>query len=333
MNTVFIVPTGVGAEIGGHSGDATPAARLIGSVSDRIILHPNVVNASDINEMPPNAFYVDGLALDKFLSNEIGLKEVKSNKILVAVNRHKNLAHTINAVSAARATLGIDAEIVVLEERLVLESRYDESGCATGKVSGTDALIRQVRGMNFDALAIATEIKTPVEDANTYLNIGGVNPWGGVEAMACRPISEALRKPVAHGPIDSDIFAKVKMIVDPRMSAELVSIAYLFCVLKGLHTAPQWTTGWDNALWRKDIDVLVSPDMLFGPPHLACVSAGIPILVVEENKTMLPLADGPCIKVANYHEAAGYIACKRAGIHPDSVRRPLPATKIDWGQQ
>ena len=48
FNVVLLVPTGVGAEIGGHSGDATPAARLIASVCDKLIVHPNVVNASDI---------------------------------------------------------------------------------------------------------------------------------------------------------------------------------------------------------------------------------------------------------------------------------------------
>ncbi len=334
MNTVFIVPTGVGAEIGGHAGDATPAARLIGSVSDKIVLHPNVVNASDINEMPANALYVDGHSLDKFLASEIGLKPVKVNKILVAINRHKNNADTINAVSAARATLGIDARIVVLKEHLVLKSGYDESGCATGKVLGTEALIEQVKDMEFDALAIATEIETPEEVALAYFKTGGVNPWGAVESMACQPVSAALRCPVAHAPIDSGAFDNLKLVVDPRMSAELVSVAYLFCVLKGLHTAPHWTTrlnGKDNALWVKDIDVLVSPNMKFGTPHHLCQAAGIPIMIVEENTTVLPpCGSTDCIRVANFQEAAGWIACKRAGISPESVRRPLPATQVEW---
>lgn len=46
MNTVFIVPTGIGASIGGDAGDATPAFKLIASISDIAITHPNVVNAS-----------------------------------------------------------------------------------------------------------------------------------------------------------------------------------------------------------------------------------------------------------------------------------------------
>jgi hypothetical protein len=33
MNTVFIVPTGIGCSIGGHAGDATPAFKLIASLS------------------------------------------------------------------------------------------------------------------------------------------------------------------------------------------------------------------------------------------------------------------------------------------------------------
>jgi len=41
MNVVFIVPTGIGAEIGGHAGDATPSAKLIASLCDRLFIHPN----------------------------------------------------------------------------------------------------------------------------------------------------------------------------------------------------------------------------------------------------------------------------------------------------
>jgi len=51
MLGVMIVPTGVGAQIGGHAGDAAPAAKLIASCCDKLIIHPNVVNGSDLNEM------------------------------------------------------------------------------------------------------------------------------------------------------------------------------------------------------------------------------------------------------------------------------------------
>ena len=54
FNVVLIVPTGIGAEIGGHDGDAAPVARLLAESCDILITHPNVVNASDINEIPEN---------------------------------------------------------------------------------------------------------------------------------------------------------------------------------------------------------------------------------------------------------------------------------------
>ena len=76
MNVVLIIPTGVGAEIGGHAGDGNPVAKLLAAVCDKLILHPNVVNASDINEMPENCLYVEGSMLDRFLREEICLKEL-----------------------------------------------------------------------------------------------------------------------------------------------------------------------------------------------------------------------------------------------------------------
>ena len=45
FNAVLLVPTGIGAEIGGHAGDATPVATLLASVCDTLVTHPNVVNA------------------------------------------------------------------------------------------------------------------------------------------------------------------------------------------------------------------------------------------------------------------------------------------------
>jgi len=60
FNVAMLIPTGIGAAIGGHAGDATPVAQLLATVCDTLIVHPNVVNASDINEMPTNSLYVEG---------------------------------------------------------------------------------------------------------------------------------------------------------------------------------------------------------------------------------------------------------------------------------
>ena len=90
FNVAFLVPTGIGAEIGGHAGDATPAARLIAQTCDTLILHPNVVNASDINEMPANSLYVEGSVVTRLLMGTVGLAPVRSNRVLVILDGRGN---------------------------------------------------------------------------------------------------------------------------------------------------------------------------------------------------------------------------------------------------
>ena len=107
FNVVFLIPTGIGAEIGGHAGDATPAARLIAETCDTLILHPNVVNASDINEMPTNSLYVEGSVITRLLMGTVGLAPVRSNRVLVILDGRGETIFVnaaINAVSAARAS-------------------------------------------------------------------------------------------------------------------------------------------------------------------------------------------------------------------------------------
>ena len=58
FTVAVVVPTGVGAEQGGHAGDATPALKMIAQVADTVITHPNVVNASDLIDIPADALYV-----------------------------------------------------------------------------------------------------------------------------------------------------------------------------------------------------------------------------------------------------------------------------------
>lgn len=337
----MIIPTGIGCAIGGHAGDATPAARLLASVADTLIIHPNVVNASDINEMTDNMLYVEGSTLDAFLNSVIRLEPVRKNKILLAVNDDYT-PEVVNAVSAARATLGAEIEIEVLREPLVMKSAFLEDGSASGIVEGADALVDQVRGMDFDALAISTKIEVSDEVKADYLKNGGVNPWGGVEAKASKIVSSRLNKPVAHAPflsydIEENLIERVG-VVDPRMSAEFVSVCYLHCVLKGLHRAPRITphplslpAGWPSGcISATDVDCLISP-MCWGRPHDYCRKHGVLIILVEENTTIYKGVfpkDGVTF-VHNYIEAAGLLSLIKAGLTVESVRRPIGPTKVN----
>jgi len=328
MNVVMIIPTGIGCEIGGDCGDASPTARLIGACCDNIILNPNVVNASDINEMPENSLYVEGSILDRFLEGKILLEKVNSNKILVVVNKADY--QSINAVSAARMSLGIDAEILELETPLYLIAKM-ENGLATGDVEGWEALVRQVQSYEFDALAIATPITISEETILKYFEEGGVNPVGGVEAVASKLIADNLNKPTCHGPVDYAIEG-FKKVVDPKLAVETITENFIHCCLKGLHKAPRIAfVHSSKTLSNRDIDVMVSPYGCWGPPHMACMDNNIPIIVVKENKTVLndeyPEWD-KIIFVENYLEAAGMIICMKAGVYYKTVQRPVSHTEV-----
>lgn len=336
MIGVLIIPTGIGAEIGGHSGDGNPVAKLLASCCDKLITHPNVVNAADINEMSENTLYVEGSILDRFLEGKIGLREVLQNKILVAVNRPVG-EDTINAVNAARVTIGINVQIVELNIPLKMTATMLNDR-ASGHVGGWQELLNQLMVKDlfhsFDALALHTPIMVHRNVALDYYRHGGINPWGGVEAKASRLIADTLNKPVAHAPVemvssdDKELYCFFENeVADARIAPETISNCYLHSVLKGLNKAPHIS---NSGISVNDVDFMVSPLGCFGRPHLACIKHNIPIIAVRENKTQLTgeIPSSNCIIVENYWEAVGVIMSMESGIDYNSVRRPLKPIDI-----
>ena len=328
MIGVFIVPTGLGAAIGGDAGDASPAAKLIAQCCDTLITHPNVVNAADINEMTENMLYVEGSMLDRFLCGDIQLRPVSAcNKVLVVANPPLT-NETVNAVSAARATIGVDMEVLELPTSFRMVAHLHATH-ADGEVSGLPELLSAVADCTFDALAIHTPIEVPRDVALNYYRNGGINPWGGVEAKASRMVATALNKPVAHAPLentspdDKELYLVFQERVQPRIAAEAISTCYLHCVLKGLHRAPRVGLGLDCSA----VDFLLSPYGCWGRPHAACREHGIPVISVRENTIYSPEDVPSHTVVENYLEAAGLIMSMRAGVMPEAVRHNLPATR------
>jgi hypothetical protein len=162
FNVGFLVPTGIGSSIGGHAGDATPAVRAIAELCDHVILHPNVVNASDVNEMPNNALYVEGSVLARLLMGTVGLQKLRANRVLVVMDKHPDeelQAETINTVNAARATYGLTvSDVVLLDPPVALSANYTASGRASGTVERIDHLLEALRDRagSYDAVALAT---------------------------------------------------------------------------------------------------------------------------------------------------------------------------------
>ena len=328
MNVVLIVPTGIGCEIGGHAGDANPVAKLIGKCCDKLITHPNVVNASDINEMPENTLYVEGSILDRFLREEIYLQEVYMNKILLVMNKQP-MTNTVNSINAAKMTIGVNIELAILDTELTMQGFY-KNGKAGGKVEGWMELCEMVEDYEFDALAIQSEIEVDKDTKYQYLEgIGGVNPWGGIEAIASKLIADKLDKPIAHSPYadwKTDDLKDFTKVVDERMAAEMVSMSYLHCILKGLHKAPR--INYKRGLSVHDVDFLITPIGCIGEPHWACEKAGIPIIAVRENLNIMnEVMPSHYIVVDNYIEAAGLLMAYKAGVHWGSVCRPIKSQK------
>ena len=313
---VMIVPTGIGCAIGGHAGDATASARLLAGACDTLIVHPNVVNAADLNEMPENALYVEGSMLDRFLHGEIYLQPIRANRLLVVCNKLNPM--TLNCAAAARSLLGARVDVSELDQPLVMITKIQD-GMAAGTVEGVDKLCNQVVGLPFDALAIHTEIEVDLEEARTYLRTGvGINPWGGVEAMVSRQASAVLGRPVAHAPLENDM--SFNEVVPQALAPELISGSMLFSVLKGLHKSPRiGAEHGSHMLSISDVDVMVTP-ICWGAPHDACAEMGIPMIFVEGNPTNAGTGpkEGEHIRVNTYLEAAGALIALRQGIHPAS---------------
>src|SRR3972149_7651874 len=204
FNAILIVPTGIGAAIGGHSGDAGPVARLLAAACDNLITHPNVVNASDINELPENSLYVEGSVLSRLLMGTIGLQKIRSNRVLLIIDKHEDKFFyevAVNAVSAARAALGLDCPVVVMmDDKILMLSLYSSSGRAVGRIDYFERICEILTDYKseYDAVALSSVIKVPQNFHRDYYLENIINPWGGVEAMLTHAISLMFDIPSAH---------------------------------------------------------------------------------------------------------------------------------------
>jgi hypothetical protein len=318
-----------------------------------LIVHPNVVNASDVNEPTENMLYAEGSLICRLMMGTVGLRKVRQNRVLLITENRKDAPNvvdqTINCAEGARATLGMDiSEVVVLEKELFMQTGVSDSGRVTGRVERLGHLLDLLaeKRSEYDAVALATRI-TPhidtVELHRAYFGEGGPNPWGGVEAVLTHTTSTVLNKPTAHAPTMSSEAIRTERwgVVDPRKAAEVISSTYLFCVLKGLNRAPRVITNVTGAydpstLTAEDVSVLVIPDGCVGLPTLAAIEQGIPVIAVRNNTNLmrndlseLPFRKGQLKYVENYYEAAGVMAAMRTGVSTSTLQRPMQPMKID----
>ncbi len=355
FNVALLVPTGVDAAIGGHSGDSCAISKLFGKMCDNLITHPNVVNAADINEMPDNTLYVEGSSLSRLLMGTIGLQKVHSNRVLLVMDDNpKEIVNlrAINSINAARASYGLNCEnIVKLSPSVELNAYHTEIGKAVGTINHLSRVynaLDRYKG-TYDAVAFATKINAEMEVKLEYYKPDSdlANPWGGVEAMFTHAVSTMYNIPAAHSPTltvteeDIQSVGDDAAIVDPRKAAEVVSLSFLQCILKGLQKSPKIISNMDNSyrqgiLTVNDVTCLITPDNCVGLPLLAALEQGIHVIAVKANTNLmrnnlqdLPWRPGQFYIANNYLEAVGILAAIKEGITLTSVTRPIKSAVIE----
>ena len=284
----FIVPTGVGASIGGFAGDASRAARKI-SQKCELIVNPNVVNAACFSGITDNMLYVEGYSLDRFFKGEICLERSRNNKIGIIFDKaiKPNVLNVhINTMNAVEVVYGLNIiGYEITEEDVGVDFFVDNSGVSMGNVKNLLTLKNAAKKLiDKGAEAIAIVCRFPDEQGDDYANGVGVDPVGGVEAIISHYISKEFSIPCAHAPAFDDITISTD-IVDKRCSAEYITPTFLPCILIGLNQAPKLIK---TGISINDLDFLIVPyNSIGGVPVLEASKKGIKVFAIKENQTVL----------------------------------------------
>ena len=340
-NIVLIIPTGVGAAIGGYAGDALPIARAISQVCDRLITHPNVLNGAQLYYPIPNALYVEGYALDRFAQGDWGLTPVGQNAIGLILDQgiEEDLRwRHLQVADGARATLGLTlTDYVITDEPLGVELRLADSGTSWGTIANPESLLRAADKLlsHTKAQAIAVVARFPDDVGSQvlqdYRHGSGVDPLAGAEAVISHLIVRQFQVPCAHAPALSPL--PLDIAISPRSAAEELGYTFLPCVLMGLSRAPHYqrfSHQGNETLWGQDVNAVIVPASACGGSALMSFSqTAARIIAVENNTTQLQVSPESLgisvVRVNSYLEAIGVLCADRAGINLDCFHPNFPA--------
>ena len=348
FTVVLIVPTGIGATIGGYAGDALPVARAIAQVADCLITHPNVLNGAQMYWPMDNVLYVEGYGLDQFAAGQWGLNPVRQNRIGLVLDRgiEEDLkVRHLQAADAARATLGLSlTDYLVTDTELGVELRTAPSRATWGTIQHPDSLLRAVDRLIHTARAeaIAVVARFPDdEDPQTlehYRHGQGVDPLSGAEAVISHLIVKTFQIPCAHAPALPAL--DIDPQLSPRSAAEELGYTFLPCVLAGLSRAPQFQSLQRHggvsppspkipAILAEQVDAIIVPESACGGSAvLSFVETDAQIITVADNQTTMQVSPKqlniPSTPVQSYPEALGVLVAQKAGISLASLRPLIP---------
>ncbi len=335
--TLLLIPTGIGARMGGFAGDALPIARTLAVAAEQVITHPNVLNGASLFWPMENVLYVEGYGLDQFCARVWNLRPVRQNRVGVVLDagipadlqqRH------IQVIQAAQATLGLDiGPWRLTRQPLGISISHSPSGASQGSLAHPEALLEAAQELvHLGAEAIAVVARFPDDlDFSQYEQGMGVDPLAGVEAIISHLVVRQLGIPCAHAPA---FYAETQpKAVHPRAAAEEVGFTFLPSVLAGLSYAPQFVKppAQPVDIQAEQVDSVIAPATAFGGPgllHLASRPHPPLFLAVEENTTVMqvhPRQLGiPYVSVSSYLEAIGAVVAHRAGVALSSLRLQSP---------
>ena len=342
--TMLIIPTGIGAKIGGYAGDGLPTARLVSQVCDRLITHPNVLNGAQLFWNMPNALYVEGYGLDQFAAGNWGLQPVRHNRVGMILDQgiEDDLKQRhIQAADACRATLGLSVtDYVVTDAPLNVTLKLSEAGPSWGTIENVGSLLRAAEKLISQAKveAIAVVARFPDDEDSEllaqYRQGEGVDALAGAEAVISHLLVKKFQIPCAHAPALAPI--PIEPDLSPKAAAEELGYTFLPCVLAGLSQAPQFITTRQNAtlqnkaIWADEVDSLVIPASACGGSAVLSLShTKTLIIAVNENDTALSIfpetVGVQACRVDSYLEAIGVIVAHRAGLDFQSLTPSVPS--------
>ncbi len=330
---VHIVPTGIGASVGGSLGDAMPVNLFLSKIGT-LVTHPNSCNGGPLLLADQGSLqYVEGYTLDEWIKGNLSLLPVKNNqKIGVVLDSGADtwtIDRAVNAINGFYAHTG--SSIVAIQKTAVPVNPIvlkTTEGAFTGKVENIETIFEAVEKLvekGANRIALFTHVKVENNDWLEYFKGNVPNPVGGVEALMSHLITKRFGIMSAHGPLvsqEEEVFIQSVGRVLPEAALEAASPFYLWCVLRGLQDSPDIFNYSEstNLISSNDVSVVICPaSSLGGIPMLKAEELGKPILAVKNNNTVLNVSAGMLgmenvIEIESFVHVAGLLVkAKEAG--------------------
>ena len=299
----FVVPTGIGASIGGFAGDASSWARKFAKEMN-LIVNPNVVNAACFSGITENMLYVEGWTLSKFFKGDINLIPYTENKIGIIFDKsipQDILNIHINTINAVKTVYGVNiVDFEITQNACGVEFFLTNNGISSGELNYPKTILDSAKSLikkGANALAIVT-LFNETDENDDYAQGNAVDVVGGIEAVISHYISSELLIPTAHAPafLDNEISKK---IISPKASAEYITPTFLPCILLGLEKAPQITTDKEKGMNIKELSGLIMPYNCLGSSIVFdAIKNNVTVYTIKENSTILNI-DKSLLKLQN----------------------------------